>query len=108
MSEYDAVIEKLRIKKVDLENRLNRVASSMRKTYAKDWEEQSIERENDEVVEALDENIRTELSLVNAALARAEKNVYGICAVCDEPIPVARLEALPYTDRCVSCASESE
>ena len=108
MSEYDAVIEKLRIKKVDLENRLNRVASSMRKTYAKDWEEQSIERENDEVVEALDENIRTELNLVNAALARAEKNEYGICAVCDEPIPVARLEALPYTDRCVSCASESE
>jgi len=108
MSEYDAIIEKLRIKKAELEDRLNRVETSLRKTYAKDWEEQSIERENDQVVEALDESIRTELNLVNAALARADKNVYGICAVCDEPIPVARLEALPYTDRCVSCASESE
>lgn len=108
MSDYDAIIEKLRIKKAELEDRLNRVESSLRKTYAKDWEEQSIERENDQVVEALDESIRTELNLVNDALARADKNVYGICAVCDEPIPVARLEALPYTDRCVSCASESE
>ncbi len=108
MSDYDAIIEKLRIKKAELENRLNKVESSMRKTYAKDSQEQSIERENDEVVEALDENIRTELNQINTALARVEKNQYGICAVCDDPIPVARLEALPYTDRCVSCASESE
>ena len=108
MSEYDAIIEKLRKKKGELEDRLGRVETSLRKTYAKDWQEQSIERESDEVVEALDESIRTELSQINAALARVDKNEYGICAVCDDPIPVGRLEALPYTDRCVSCASESE
>ncbi len=108
MSDYDGIIERLRQRKTELENRLGKVETSMRKTYAKDWEEQSIERETDEVVDALDETLRTELNLVNAALARAEKNEYGICSICDEPIPVARLEALPYTDRCVSCASESE
>jgi RNA polymerase-binding transcription factor DksA len=108
MSDYDGIIERLRMRKVELENRLGKVETSMRKTYAKDWEEQSIERENDEVVDALDETLRTELNLVNAALSRAEKREYGICSICDEPIPVARLEALPYTDRCVSCASESE
>lgn len=108
MSNYDAIVQRLRKRKTELEERLNRVSNSMRKTYAKDWEEQSIERENDEVVDALGESTRTELNLVNAALARVEKNEYGICAVCDEPIPLARLEALPYTDRCVSCASESE
>ena len=108
MSDYDAIIERLRKKKGELEDRLGRVETSLRKTYAKDWQEQSIERESDEVVEALDESIRTELSQINAALARVDKNEYGICAVCDDPIPVGRLEALPYTDRCVSCASESE
>jgi RNA polymerase-binding transcription factor len=108
MSEYDGIIERLRLRKAEIENRLGRVETSMRKTYAKDWEEQSIERETDEVVDALDETLRTELNQVNTALARVEKNEYGVCAVCDEPIPVARLEALPYTDRCVSCASESE
>ena len=108
MSEYDAIIERLRKKKGELEDRLNRVETSLRKTYAKDWQEQSIEREGDEVVEALDESIRTELNQINSALGRVDKNVYGICAVCDDPIPVGRLEVLPYTDRCVSCASESE
>lgn len=108
MSEYDGIIERLRLRKAEIENRLGKVETSMRKTYAKDWEEQSIERETDEVVDALDETLRTELNQVNTALARVDKNEYGVCAVCDEPIPVARLEALPYTDRCVSCASESE
>ncbi|MEW6143608.1 MAG: TraR/DksA C4-type zinc finger protein [Thermodesulfobacteriota bacterium] len=108
MSDYDSIIERLRARKTELESRLGKVETSMRKTYAKDWEEQSIERENDEVVDALDETLRTELNQVNSALSRVEKNEYGICAVCDDPIPVARLEALPYTDRCVSCASESE
>ena len=108
MSEYDAIIGRLKKKKGELEDRLNRVETSLRKTYAKDWQEQSIEREGDEVVEALDDSIRTELNQINAALSRVDKNVYGICAVCDDPIPVGRLEALPYTDRCVSCASESE
>ncbi|MFI5323484.1 MAG: TraR/DksA family transcriptional regulator [Thermodesulfobacteriota bacterium] len=108
MSDYDAIIDRLRIRKGELEDRLNRVENSLRKTYAKDWQEQSIERENDEVVQALDESIRNELVLVNTALARVDKDDYGICAICGDPIPVARLEALPYTDRCVSCASESE
>jgi RNA polymerase-binding transcription factor DksA len=108
MSEYDGIIERLRLRKAEIESRLGKVETSMRKTYAKDWEEQSIERETDEVVDALDETLRTELNQVNTALARVDKNEYGVCAVCDEPIPVARLEALPYTDRCVSCASESE
>ena len=71
MSDYDGIIERLRIRKAELENRLGKVETSMRKTYAKDWEEQSIERENDEVVDALDETLRTELNLVNAALSRA-------------------------------------
>ena len=108
MSDYDKIIERLRRRKAELESRLGKVETSMRKTYAKDWEEQSIERENDEVVDALEETLRTELNQVNSALARADKDQYGVCALCDEPIPVARLEALPYTDRCVSCASESE
>lgn len=108
MSDYDAIIEGLKIRKGELEDRLNRVENSLRKTYAKDWQEQSLERENDEVVEALDENIRSELNLINTALSRVDKNEYGVCAICGEPIPVGRLEALPYTDRCVSCAIESE
>ncbi|GJM16222.1 MAG: dimethylmenaquinone methyltransferase [Thermodesulfobacteriota bacterium] len=108
MSEYKEIVEKLNLKKQELEERLDRVKSSLRKTHAKDWSEQAQERENEEVVEKLDENIRIELNQVNEALSRVEKNEYGICEVCDGPIRAERLEALPYTDRCFNCASELE
>jgi len=108
MSEYKEIVEKLNLKKQELEERLDRVENSLRKTHAKDWSEQAQERENEEVVEKLDENIRIELNQVNEALSRVEKNEYGICEICDGPIRAERLEALPYTDRCFNCASELE
>ena len=108
MKEHEAIIEKLKLRQAELQERLNKVEASLRKTHAKDWEEQAIERENEEVVEALDESIRSELNQIMVALNRVEKNEYGVCSICDDPIPTGRLEALPYTDRCVSCASEME
>lgn len=38
---------------------------------------------------------------VDAALARVADGSYGTCAVCGDPIPAARLEARPTTDRCI-------
>lgn len=108
MKEHEAIIEKLKLRQEELAARLNKVEASLRKTHEKDWEEQAIERENEEVVEALNETIRTELEQIIAALNRVEKNEFGVCSICDDPIPIGRLEALPYTDRCVSCAIEME
>jgi RNA polymerase-binding transcription factor len=108
MKELESVIEKLNAQKEVLKERLERVDASLRKTHAKDWSEQAQERENDEVVEALGSNIRVELNQINEALDRVESGEYGKCAICDGPIRVARLEALPYTDRCLTCASELE
>lgn len=51
------------------------------------------------------ENTRDILAKVEEALVRIEDGTYGICDVCGEAIPVARLEALPYTKMCVTCAS---
>lgn len=51
------------------------------------------------------ENTRDILAKVEEALTRIEEGTYGVCDVCGESIPVARLEALPYTKMCVNCAS---
>ena len=51
------------------------------------------------------ENTRDILAKVEEALVRIEDGSYGVCDVCGEAIPVARLEALPYTKMCVTCAS---
>jgi DnaK suppressor protein len=48
------------------------------------------------------------LEQVEAALTRIEQGDYGRCQSCEGPIPAARLEALPYTAFCVSCAAASE
>ncbi len=40
------------------------------------------------------------------ALERVDAGTYGICEICGDPIPVARLDALPYVTTCVSCAAK--
>ncbi len=106
MEEYKEIIEKLKMKRDELEERHNRVEKSLRKTHDKDSDEQAIEREHEEVVEVLEESIRRELEQIYNAFNRIEKNTYGVCVICESPIPIKRLEALPYTDRCIDCAQE--
>jgi RNA polymerase-binding protein DksA len=55
---------------------------------------------------ALDRARRT-LSEVEAALARIKAGNYGVCDVCETPIPKARLEALPWARLCVKCAERN-
>src|ERR1044071_6457920 len=40
---------------------------------------------------------------VSAALHRIEQDHYGICAECEEPISVKRLDAVPWARYCVRC-----
>src|SRR3974377_1715353 len=42
-------------------------------------------------------------AVVKEALERLAAGRYGLCAVCQEPITVARLQALPFAVRCLSC-----
>lgn len=53
---------------------------------------------------SLGQNTVDLLRKVERALARVADKTYGICESCGNPIPVARLEVLPYATECVSCA----
>ncbi len=68
-----------------------------------DSSEQAIERSNDDVVAALDDVVRDELSSIDAALERIERGNFGVCGVCGQAIESARLEAIPYATACVGC-----
>ena len=50
------------------------------------------------------QNARDLLDAVAHAQDRMEKGLYGICEVTGEPIPVARLEAIPYATTTVEAA----
>src|SRR5712691_4091083 len=48
------------------------------------------------------------LKAIEVALNRFEKAHWGLCASCDEPIPEARLRAVPWATLCVCCFSRTE
>lgn len=55
---------------------------------------------------ALIENLEHVRGQVEAALQRLEDGTYGTCVTCGQPIPIERLEALPFAAQCVSCKSK--
>ena len=40
---------------------------------------------------------------IDAALSRVDEGTYGTCEACGNPIPEARLEAVPEATLCVTC-----
>ena len=50
------------------------------------------------------DDARNRIRLVDAALARLDAGTYGRCAVGGEPIPAARLDAVPWAATCVAHA----
>jgi RNA polymerase-binding transcription factor DksA len=88
--------------------RVQRIEGHLRKAAPADWEEAATERENDEVLEHLDESGLRRVALLRAALGRVHDGSYGRCVTCSDPIPEARLEALPHTPWCVDCAGLAE
>ena len=57
----------------------------------------------EQVMSTQKDAIRRVLAEVEAAVARVADGSYGICLDCAKPIPVERLEILPYTPFCVPC-----
>ena len=48
------------------------------------------------------------LNEIEEALRRIESDSYGICEMCNKPIPHVRLEAIPFTRYTVDCQSSLE
>jgi RNA polymerase-binding transcription factor DksA len=70
----------------------------------KDFAEQVTQRENDDVLNAIGGEATQTVRLIDIALKKIENGSYGICDVCGEEIPAARLNAIPYASTCVKCA----
>jgi RNA polymerase-binding transcription factor DksA len=43
------------------------------------------------------------LQAIREAIDRIDQGTYGQCAACGQPIPQARLRAMPYALRCIDC-----
>jgi RNA polymerase-binding protein DksA len=107
MNQQLAIRQKLAERYAEIRNRLEKITSDVHKPLDPDFEEQVVERENDEVLAALDRSIRAEMAQIEKTLARLDEGEYGVCEVCGDPIAPKRLEALPYATRCVACEEKA-
>lgn len=90
----------------DLNNRLRQLGAELATPPAQDWEDLAIEREDDEALEGLGAVSQADLRMVRAALDRMTAGTYGACVRCGATIEPERLEAVPETPFCRSCATQ--
>jgi DnaK suppressor protein len=60
------------------------------------------------ILSRLEGRERHELDEIDAAQARLESGVFGVCERCGKPIPLERLRALPATRHCIACEGGHE
>jgi RNA polymerase-binding transcription factor DksA len=101
----------LLLSKSELERRLAAINLDVRNEtnpVSSDSGEQTTERQNDQVIDALGNSARAELALINKALSRIDSGEYFECEECGEPISKERLGSIPYASLCVKCAEKQE
>jgi DnaK suppressor protein len=109
MKKYDQIRRKLIDRRDEIRGRLDKVDQDILHTDgapSPDSGEQAVERENDDVLEALGGLARSELEKINIALERIELGEYGNCTLCKKAIAAERLKAIPFADRCINCADK--
>ncbi|MEX1994935.1 MAG: TraR/DksA family transcriptional regulator [Steroidobacteraceae bacterium] len=106
-SELETVRRKLQAQKQELLTRAAKVRADITRASGpldKDFAEQVVQMENDAVLAGIGEATAAELAQINRALAQLDQGTYGLCSHCGQPIDERRLQALPYSDRCITCA----
>ena len=100
--------QQLERKKDELTTRLERITANLRRGYDADSKERAKELEDSEVVDALGNEARLEMSKISAALQRMDAGDFGVCIECGAKIDSGRLNAYPYADECIDCARFDE
>ncbi|HLW68840.1 MAG TPA: TraR/DksA family transcriptional regulator, partial [Gemmataceae bacterium] len=62
----------------------------------------------EEIASQLAELEAKELNQIQRAITRLRQGTYGHCETCAAKIPVARLNALPYSTMCINCQRDME
>lgn len=106
MADLKAREAQLKARLEELDGRLHRIEDHLEQAPNPDWEEEAQESEMDEVLEELGQAGATEVAAIKAALERVAKGTYGTCTRCGEDISEERLDVLPHTPLCKTCAHE--
>lgn len=94
---------KLRARRSELELMIAKIEDLLDEPLPTSFLEQSVEREDDEVLETRGKFEYEEIKAIDAALSRIQNDAYGVCLICQDDISQERLEAVPYATLCRKC-----
>lgn len=89
---------------VELQHRITSIHKDFAGGRDADWAEQAGERENDEVLNALESEAKIEIQHLSNAITRMDNGDYGLCLACGETISQQRLAVQPAAEKCIQCA----
>jgi DnaK suppressor protein len=108
-------IEKMRELLVTRRNALRKALAGdlsllmqLREQTGGDVVDEALDAAQDEISSQLAEVESRELANIERALARIRSGNYGECEICNNRIPLARLNALPYATSCIECQRAAE
>ena len=87
---------------------LDELAHVKHSSASGDAADAAFDASGEEIASTLAELEARELAQIERALKRLKAGTYGKCEVCSIKIPVARLNALPFSTFCVKCQREME
>ena len=114
MARNDALIrlhQTLLARRTELRKRLGMELQDLHRKQSSatgDSADAAFDSSGEEIASQLAELESKELAQVERALRRLKQGTYGQCEVCTTRIPVARLNALPYSTVCIKCQREIE
>jgi DnaK suppressor protein len=100
LKKKEEVLQSANTKKVAVED--------VESTRKGDWIDQSSEDNDIYINIRLRQTDTKVLRAIDQALARIEDGTFGNCASCRQPIPPARLQAVPWARVCVKCKEKQE
>lgn len=89
---------------VALQQRIDSIHQDFADGRHADWSEQAGERENDEVLNALESEAKVEIQQLSNAITLINNGNYGYCQTCGEEINPKRLAVQPAAIKCIKCA----
>lgn len=98
------LLERLRVELKARQGRAERDLRHGAEPLVADAPDQALQLQNDEVLREIDSATVVEVAQIDAALARLDRGLYGICSRCQGGIDPRRLAAVPYAVTCVQCA----
>jgi RNA polymerase-binding transcription factor DksA len=104
MTDIAARTAQIKDRRLELMARMSSVDQELGAHGSPDWEDNAVEHEEDETLEALGLAAQKEILMLDAALKRIEAGEYGFCVTCGNDISEQRLDLLPATPFCRNCA----